>query len=158
MFRQLIPAHRWYNVPPDPSKLKGSAESVQESDGAQPDPENSRPLDFETFVPNHDPSLTQPPQAAVATYGTPPAPGEHLSRDEAFNRALGAMYWVGYWTAIYQVSQIKPSWSSSIAHTGPRVMEMIIEKGSHMRRWKMAFMTNKEVMRMPKAMTKMRKY
>jgi hypothetical protein len=67
-----------------------------------PDPENSRPLDFETFVPNHDPSLTQPSH----TYGIPPAPGEHVGPDEAFNRALGAMYWAGYWTAVYHVSHL----------------------------------------------------
>lgn len=101
----LIPiAHRWYNVPPDPSKLKKSTEVVQELGVTQSDPENSRPLDFETFVPNHDPSLAQSSQPAYETYGIPPAPGEHVSRDEAFNRALGAMYWTGYWTAVYHVS------------------------------------------------------
>jgi len=77
---------------------------VQESGVTQSDPENSRPVDFETFVPNHDPSLAQPSQAAFETYATPPAPGEHVSRDEAFDRALGAMYWAGYWTAVYHVS------------------------------------------------------
>lgn len=91
----------WHNVPPDPSKLKKSTEVVQELGVTQPDPENSRPLNFETFVPNHDPSLSQPSQPAYDTYGIPPAPGEHVSRDEAFNRALGAMYWTGYWTAVY---------------------------------------------------------
>jgi len=91
----------WYNVPPDPSKLRISAEVNQESGVAQLDPENSRPLDFETFMPNHDPSLAQPSQAAFDTYAIPPAHGERVSRDEAFNRALGAMYWAGYWTAIY---------------------------------------------------------
>jgi hypothetical protein len=96
--------HRWHNVPPDPSKLKKSTEAVQEVGVTQPDSENSRPLDFETFVPNHDPSLAQPSQPAYETYGIPPAPGEHVSRDEAFNRALGAMYWTGYWTAVYHVS------------------------------------------------------
>ncbi|KAF8485141.1 hypothetical protein DFH94DRAFT_718587 [Russula ochroleuca] len=93
----------WYNVPPDPSKLKTSTEGVQGYGVTQSDPENSRPVDFETFVPNHDPSLAlaQPSQPAYETYGIPPAPGEHVNRDEAFNRALGAMYWAGYWTAVY---------------------------------------------------------
>ena len=84
--------HRWYNIPPDPSKLKASAEAVQESGVTQSDPENSHPLDFETFVPNHDPSLTQPSQATLEPYAVPPASGEHVSRDEAFNRALSATY------------------------------------------------------------------
>jgi len=93
----------WYNVPPDPSKLNKSKsmEVVQNFGVTQPDPENSRPLDFETFVPNHDPGLAPPSQPAYETYGILPAPGEHISRDEAFNRALGAMYWTGYWTAVY---------------------------------------------------------
>jgi len=94
----------WYNVPPDPSKLKisASAEVVQESGVTQSDLENSRPLDFATFVPSHDPSLAQHSQPpAFEAYATPSAPGEHVSRDEAFNRALGAMYWAGYWTAVY---------------------------------------------------------
>ncbi|KAI0303032.1 hypothetical protein BC826DRAFT_929817 [Russula brevipes] len=97
---RLIPIHRWYNVPPDPSKLKASVELEQESDVAQLDPEDSRPLDFATFVPDHDPSLAQPPLPTSETYGTP-ASGEHVGRDEAFNLALGAMYWAGYWTAVY---------------------------------------------------------
>ncbi len=67
-------------------------------------PENSHPLNFETFVPNHDPSLEQPSQPAYETYGIPHVPGEHVSCDEAFNRALGAMYWTVYWTAVYHVS------------------------------------------------------
>jgi hypothetical protein len=76
-------------------------------------------------VPDHDPSLAQPSQAQFETYGIPPAPGEHVSRDEAFNRALGAMYWVGYWTAIYHVSRIT-STGSTCSHTSFRVMTMTI--------------------------------
>jgi len=72
----------------------------------RPDPENSRPLDFATFVPSHDPSLAQHSQPPTfEAYATPPAPGEHVGRDEAFSRALGAMYWAGYWTAVYHVSR-----------------------------------------------------
>jgi hypothetical protein len=108
---RLIPIHRWYNVPPDPSKLKASVELEQESDVAQLDPENSHPLDFATFVPDHDPSLAHPPLPTSETYGTPPSSGEHVGRDEAFNLALGAMYWAGYWTAVYHVSHVPPSGS-----------------------------------------------
>jgi hypothetical protein len=134
----LIPiTHRWHNVPPDPSKLKKSTEVVQEFGVTQPDPDNSRPLNFETFVPNHDPSLAQPSQPAYETYGIPPAPGEHVSRDEAFNRALGAMYWTGYWTAVYHVSPTLHQLGGPIqcAHMSSRVMVMgiLTEKGSHMR-------------------------
>lgn len=34
----------------------------------------------------------------------PEAAFSGVSVDEAFNRALGAMYWCGYWTACYHVS------------------------------------------------------
>jgi hypothetical protein len=135
----LIPiTHRWYNVPPDPSKLKNSMEVVQEVGVTQPDPDNSRPLDFETFVPNYDPSLAQLSQPAYETYGIPPAPGEHVSRDEAFNRALGAMYWTGYWTAVYHVSLTSHQLGGPIqyAHNEfSRVMVTVIltKKGSRMR-------------------------
>jgi len=132
-----ITPHRWHNVPPDPSKLKKSTEVVQEYGVTQPDSENSHPLDFETFVPNHDPSLAQPFQPAYETYGVPPAPGERVSRDDAFNRALGAMYWTGYWTAVYHVSLILHQLGSPIqyVHMTSRDMgiDILAEKGSHMR-------------------------
>jgi len=109
----------WYNVPPDPSKLKipAPAEVAQEAGVAQPDAENSRPLDFATFVPSHDPSLpqhSQPP--AFEAYATPPAPGGHVSRDQAFNHALGAMYWAGYWTAVYHSLEHERYDRAGIAH------------------------------------------
>jgi hypothetical protein len=100
MESQLTQLDRWYNVPPDPSKLKKSAVVPKDPQNMQPDPDNSHPLNFDTFVPSHDPSL---PQAALEPNGVPPVPGEHVSRDEAFNRAMGAMYWTGYWTAVYHV-------------------------------------------------------
>ena len=31
-----------------------------------------------------------------------------VSQDEAFTRAMGAMYWAGYYTAIYHVSTSVP--------------------------------------------------
>lgn len=78
---------RWYNVPPgDPGpKLP------------PPVPEHdSIPLNFNTFVPSHDPTLTN-----LATADTQSLAG--ISQDEAFRNALNAMYWTGYWTAVYHV-------------------------------------------------------
>ena len=57
---------------------------------------DSTPLNFNTFVPSHDPALPNP--AATDTQN-PVA----ISQDEAFRNALNAMYWAGYWTALYQV-------------------------------------------------------
>jgi hypothetical protein len=73
------------------------------------DQEDSRPLDFDTFVPSHNPSLDfplppHPPSPLGPDYVSysPPA-GPIVDEDEAFTRALGAMYWGGYWTAVYHV-------------------------------------------------------
>lgn len=150
---------RWYNIPPEkPStKSKGKGKSKQES--AVPkaattpavqtlsglteaeDNQSSAPLNFDTFVPTHDPSLTftgpssppplpqntqshlgqiqnyyesilpPPGNAAYTTTGgmgftanTKGAGVGTINADEAFNRAIGAMYWCGYWTAMYHVS------------------------------------------------------
>lgn len=108
----------WYNVPP-----KDKAASVppvftntpanDEEEGETKDNDNSRPFDFSTFVPDYDPTLPTPvPMTAdfgvagvgVTPNGTQPGdPMAHVDQDEAFRRALGAMYWGGYWTAAYQV-------------------------------------------------------
>ena len=57
---------------------------------------DSVPLNFNTFVPSHDPAL--PNLAAADTQSL-----VSVSQDEAFRNALNAMYWTGYWTAIYHV-------------------------------------------------------
>jgi len=162
LFRLIFITHRWYNVPPDPSTLKNSTEVVQEYGATQPDSENSRPLDFETFVPNHDPSLAQPSQAAYETHGISPASGEreHVGRDEAFNRMLGAMYWAGYWTAVYHVSLTSHQSAGPIhfAHMSSRVMDMdrVTEKGSHMRHRRTTTLRSKQKMRVRTARMRMR--
>jgi hypothetical protein len=158
-FQLIFITHRWYNVPPDPSTLKNSTEVVQEYGATQPDSENSRPLDFETFVPDHDPSLAQPSQPAHETHGIPPATG-YVSRDEAFNRMLGAMYWAGYWTAVYHVSLTSHQLACPIyiAHMSSRVMDMnrVTEKGSHMRHGRTATLRSKKKMRVRTARMRMR--
>ena len=71
---------------------------------------DSVPINFDTFVPTHDPSLA----AAVVATGADPssmtdgalgtgAEAAMVSQDEAFSRAMTAMYWSGYWTAVYHV-------------------------------------------------------
>ena len=65
--------------------------------------EDTAPLDFDTYVPTHDPSLAQASDTAMTTPFFVPPPSTMVSRDEAFNNALSAMYWGGYWTAVYHV-------------------------------------------------------
>ncbi|KAH9836746.1 uncharacterized protein C8Q71DRAFT_57267 [Rhodofomes roseus] len=111
----------WYNVPPatsgKTSKGKAKAEGgistaapVFGNGDAHADKavnEDSMPHNFDTFVPTHDPSLAVgngAPGSDYATYALPES-GAMVSQDEAFSRAVNAMYWSGYWTAVYHVSR-----------------------------------------------------
>lgn len=112
----LIPIlFRWYNRPPSPSQLENSdinGELNTATTAADPNAEeDSQPVDFNTFVPTHNPSLDLPklpyPTGHVPDYSShfvPESMNITVNQDEAFNRALGAMYWGGYWTAMYHVS------------------------------------------------------
>ncbi|KAG6874160.1 hypothetical protein C0995_005578 [Termitomyces sp. Mi166 len=97
----------WYNTPKVVGKNNHTGSNgkipILESD----EQENSRPLDFETFMPSHNPALDVSPTLV------PENPPQFLldasrcivSQDEAFTRALGAMYWSGYWTAMYHAQR-----------------------------------------------------
>ena len=114
-----LPTRRWYNVPlsPKKSKKKASTSEAQETaeytNGYGDAGDDSAPLNFDTFVPTHDASLASaapphPPSVPgvdqYAQFYLPDPPGPLVSQDEAFTRALSAMYWGGYWTAVYHVS------------------------------------------------------
>ncbi|KZV61363.1 hypothetical protein PENSPDRAFT_658960 [Peniophora sp. CONT] len=85
------PVKKWYNVPPKPSPSKAAPTPKPE-----PTTENSQPFDYNTFVPSHDPSLAYDSGAVAGAKGAGGA-----SRDEAFEQAVNATYWAGYWTAVY---------------------------------------------------------
>lgn len=113
---------RWYNIPYTSSKEKAKGPSSTKVDSsasqAAADEEDSAPLDFDTFVPSYDPSLpvpSEPPAAPESSFIIPAPSTTMVSRDEAFNRALSAMYWGGYWTAVYHVSPFT-SFSQTIAY------------------------------------------
>ncbi|KAI0073731.1 hypothetical protein K474DRAFT_1602815 [Panus rudis PR-1116 ss-1] len=113
----------WYNIPPDPSKLKkknvaqsqvvGPSTNGNTNDAVTGGDQDSRPFNFDTYVPSHDPTLASavpphPPAVGGPDYAQfylPNPPGPMVSQDEAFQRALSAMYWGGYWTAMYHVSR-----------------------------------------------------
>ncbi|KAG1725551.1 uncharacterized protein EDB91DRAFT_1254692 [Suillus paluster] len=101
----------WYNIPYDSSKdkskapnpTKGASENAA-SQAVVDGEENSVPFDFDTFVPSYDPSLpvsSEAPTAPDPSFFVPAPSTTMVSRDEAFSRALSAMYWGGYWTAVY---------------------------------------------------------
>ena len=107
----------WYNVPPEKTKASKGKSKASSSNPNGPNVEetsfkvegaDSAPLNFDTFVPTHDPSL-----AAAAEFGSSVpmmdgalgsgAEAATASQDDAFSRAMTAMYWSGYWTAVYHV-------------------------------------------------------
>lgn len=101
---------RWYNAPPSSSKSKTKAGASGLPNGTRTsEAEDSAPLDFDTFVPTHDPSLavgaTAPSQQSYGAWAQSiaGASDELVDQDEAFQRALNAMYWSGYYTAVYHV-------------------------------------------------------
>ncbi|KAI0693758.1 hypothetical protein C8T65DRAFT_744596 [Cerioporus squamosus] len=131
----------WYNVPPattSKSKQKATAPSASaatimngtSTHGAAADPTaglgaDSAPLNFDTFVPSHDPSLaaaagpllTVPTMDGMSGTGT----GSEMamvSQDEAFSRAMTAMYWSGYWTAVYHSRRNESAQQVSAQVTG----------------------------------------
>ncbi|KIM39135.1 hypothetical protein M413DRAFT_236374 [Hebeloma cylindrosporum] len=104
----------WYNVPVASStkSVKPDASSSMNVPSGTALESDSRPLNFETFVPTHDPSLDIPTDPASNQIPVPdtnyfPVAGESavVSQDEAFTRALNAMYWGGYWTAMYHAQR-----------------------------------------------------
>ncbi|KAL5534717.1 hypothetical protein ACEPAG_1181 [Sanghuangporus baumii] len=147
----------WYNIPPEKSlasskerkgKVKQNVKNTYSAAEERPcealetrdaEANSSVPLNFETYVPTHDPSLAfpNPPHPAPVPeptqthlkditshyssllsdtpfhgYGGAPAAvnfascgASSVNVDEAFSRALGAMYWCGYWTAVYHVQR-----------------------------------------------------
>ncbi|KIM52368.1 hypothetical protein SCLCIDRAFT_1164107 [Scleroderma citrinum Foug A] len=115
----------WYNVPhPQAATRKGpkAKPSTNSQTAVVEDEDNTAPIDFDTFVPTHDPSLPgvleQPPSTfkhhkEPGFFSLPPSTSM-VSRDEAFNNALSAMYWTGYWTAVYHSSKI----DESVPHEG----------------------------------------
>lgn len=114
---------RWYNIPPKNTPKKPPATTTigpQLPDlQAEPDEPNSQPIDFDTFVPTHNPSLLDGAATTVAPteedaqqagYAVPLTHLPSVSQDEAFERAMQASYWSGYWAAVYHVH------SSSLLH------------------------------------------
>lgn len=113
-------ARSWFNVAPDPSTLKanqataGTAKpaAVTGSASAYGGEDDSQPINFDTFVPLHDPSLGPASHDASGAFDfnaampqpfLPDSSVPMASQDEAFSRAMSAMYWSGYWTAVYHV-------------------------------------------------------
>ena len=77
-------------------KLPSSVHEKQGGHTIATSEHDSVPLNFNTFIPSHDPALSN-----LAATDTQNLAG--VSQDEAFRNALNSMYWTGYWTAVYHV-------------------------------------------------------
>ena len=125
----------WYNVPPATTSKSSSKQKAGDSPATTVPNANgtvhpevgvqfgvdSTPLNFDTFVPSHDPSLATATAAVAAgpLLSTTTEPGVSVAgtdsatamvnQDEAFSRAMTAMYWSGYWTAVYHVRSLTVS-------------------------------------------------
>ncbi|KAF8624889.1 hypothetical protein AX15_005757 [Amanita polypyramis BW_CC] len=107
------PIHKaplWYNIPATKTKklgsqatvsvLSASVDDIVDDNDAEGD---SKPLDFATYVPTYNPNL-EPSSEMLQSLGPVNTPNvAATSQDEAFSHAINAMYWTGYWTAIYHV-------------------------------------------------------
>ncbi|PFH50707.1 hypothetical protein AMATHDRAFT_3676 [Amanita thiersii Skay4041] len=106
------PEKRWKNEPihdsplsqelrrtdtPSGSVLLGNAGECINNEGPEGD---SQPLNFDTFIPSYDPSLHFPSSGSARPAESSPRLAS-INQDEAFSRAMHAMYWSGYWTAVY---------------------------------------------------------
>ncbi|KAI0668710.1 hypothetical protein C8Q78DRAFT_1045627 [Trametes maxima] len=129
----------WYNVPPavtpkpkagssgTPSEPNGTATAAA-TNGVAAD-SDSIPLNFDTYVPTHDPSLAAAGSALVG----PAAGGAEglgagaemamVSQDEAFSRAMTAMYWSGYWTAVYHSRRNESQQCGAVEHSNDEEQE-----------------------------------
>jgi hypothetical protein len=101
----------WYNVPTAATRRKKSkganniASTSQTTIVHDADEDDSKPIDFDTYVPAHDASLHIPAGSSMLDFSAylETDGGADVGADSAFERALGAMYWAGYWTAVYHV-------------------------------------------------------
>ncbi|KAK0245244.1 hypothetical protein EDD85DRAFT_800347 [Armillaria nabsnona] len=124
----------WYNVPFDDSNVEDNdtghslpQEEEEEEEDDDDDEEvgsgDSKPINFDTFVPSHDASLdTGDDPVTGPSYSLPEPPTETVTQDEAFTRAVNAMYWAGYWTAMYHCQR------SDVADTAEDEVEGMVSE------------------------------
>ncbi|KAI0809010.1 hypothetical protein BC629DRAFT_1580397 [Irpex lacteus] len=99
----------WYNIPPEnaSSGTKSAAGPTADAEHGTVE-DDSTPISFNTYIPTHDPSLAGATAAAPASAGPESSQytlsdpsGSNVTANQAFQKALSATYWAGYWTAVY---------------------------------------------------------
>ena len=127
-------------MPSIPAAFTSEDDVEQGEDPESLDPDNSHPVNFDTFIPRHDPSLCDAKHGTDENLGNdatgawrgivPPAASDmstQVTSNEAFERAMGAWYWAGYWTGVYHVSRLYPS-PAETPRTNFRVLQSSVKK------------------------------
>ncbi|CAE6472646.1 unnamed protein product [Rhizoctonia solani] len=107
----------WYAQPPKPQEEEDNEDDEEEGEEEEENADetehaivpDSGPLDFNTYVPSHDPTLGVAQTSAIGPQ--PPIPTNDftkLTKDEIFEKAVSASYWAGYWTAMYHAHNTDP--------------------------------------------------
>ncbi|KAG8736371.1 hypothetical protein FRC10_009396 [Ceratobasidium sp. 414] len=147
------PVHKsalWYAPPPKPQENEEEEEDDEEGEGGQEGEvetggnaleeggeaeADSAPIDFNTFMPSHDPTLGS--KTKIATAGSTLEPyvptafsvaipdAATLTRDEIFEKAVSASYWAGYWTAMYHASAVKSTEQVQVEEEEAEADEMV---------------------------------
>ncbi|QRW19635.1 hypothetical protein RhiXN_01041 [Rhizoctonia solani] len=108
----------WYAPPPKPQEDDKEDNDEEEGEEGEEIEENadeteqdtvpdSVPIDYNTFVPSHDPTLGA---------NVPMAAGDFtkLAKDEIFEKAVSASYWAGYWAAMYHARSAAPQTEAEV--------------------------------------------
>jgi hypothetical protein len=100
---------RWYNVPPatNAQSFTDEQDVVKEEEVYEIDADNNTQTTQEPSASSYALPVAPQDYASVGTEGSAPM----VSQDEAFSRALNAMYWGGYWTAVYHVRRFMLTYS-----------------------------------------------
>ncbi|CAE6436430.1 unnamed protein product [Rhizoctonia solani] len=112
----------WYASPPEPQeddKDEADDDEGEYEEGEEPEENadeveqgivpDSVPINYNTFVPSHDPTLGVTRTSVVGPH--PPTVASDftkLTKDELFEKAVSASYWAGYWTAMYHAHNETP--------------------------------------------------
>ncbi|CAE6402412.1 unnamed protein product [Rhizoctonia solani] len=108
----------WYAPPPKPQEEEeedGEEEEEEREEGEEEENADegivpdSAPIDFDTFVPLHDPTLGVAQVSGTGLqYPTNTYDFTKLTKDEIFEKAVSASYWAGYWAAMYHARNVAP--------------------------------------------------
>ncbi|KZT42758.1 hypothetical protein SISSUDRAFT_1041007 [Sistotremastrum suecicum HHB10207 ss-3] len=126
----------WYNVPKKPEEADEEQADVtlddEEAEAEGEVEDDSRPIDFDSFVPDHDATLDYDEgdegEAQNPFSGVPPQPDYSLAfqlvpgphtREEVYQKAVAAWYWAGYWNGVYNTMSDKETPPQSRQSTRP---------------------------------------